>query len=179
MCVIIVKPAGVEMPCEDVIRAAMTANPDGFGIVSPKVKYKGLNRCEFLAKLSKVTKSEPCMIHFRWATHGSISEKNCHPFRSGGVWFMHNGVLDIDTEGDMTDSETAFRRIIMPSVRKHGFGSPGMSAAIESVIGASRFALMKGNEILTFGRYCRCGDGCLYSNLNFVRFLRRATLTAM
>lgn len=176
MCVIIIKPAGVAMPDKEILRAAMTANPDGFGLVSPSVCYKGLDRGSFLRKLGKVSETEPCMIHLRWATHGSVKRANCHPFRADGVWFMHNGVLNIRTSGDMTDSETAFQRVIMPAIERCGFGSAGMAAAIESVIGTSRFALMKGDEILTFGNFYRSADGCLYSNLNFQRYLRPGVL---
>lgn len=49
-------------------------------------------------------------MHFRFATHGSVRNRNCHPFRDGDLFFAHNGVLPYPSVGDRTDSEFAFLR---------------------------------------------------------------------
>ena len=89
------------------------ANPHGCGIVTPSDHYKGMSIDMLLRHLKKRDISEPCLMHFRLATHGSIKRANCHPFldEESGTWFMHNGILNVDPIGDMTDSETAFREI--------------------------------------------------------------------
>ena len=102
MCVIIIKPAGVAMPDKEILRAAMTANPDGFGLVSPSVCYKGLDRGSFLRKLGKVSETEPCMIDLRMGTHGSVKRAKSHHIRADCVWFKNNRVLNLPTYGDMT-----------------------------------------------------------------------------
>lgn len=170
MCVIIVKPEGVKMPDNDIIAAAYEANPDGCGFVSPTASYKGLSFRAFKNTLSRVGTNEPCIIHFRLATHGSVKKANCHPFNRGDVWFAHNGILDIRPKGDMTDSETAFDRIIYPAIVRHGYGSRGMDMAVAAVIGYSRFAFMQGDDVRIYGDFAEM-DGCYYSNLRFLPYV--------
>lgn len=167
MCVIIVKPAGVNLPSDEVINAAFRANPHGCGLVSPTQFYKGLSLVRFKQTLAKVSKEEPCIIHFRLATHGSISRKNCHPFRRGNVFFAHNGILDIATKNDMTDSETAFLNIIYPAIRKFGYDSAEMDKAVNSVIGCSKFAFLYGDKLRLYGHFIKGEEGLYFSNLRF------------
>lgn len=170
MCVIIVKPAGVKMPSNDIINAAYSANPHGCGIISPSTFYKGLSYRQFKRHLKKVSEDEPCIIHFRLATHGSIKRTNCHPFNRDNVWFAHNGTLDIKPQGDMTDSETAFQNIIYPAIEEYGFGSDGMDYAVWSVIGYSKFAFMQGEDVKMYGDFIE-RDGCYFSNLRFMPYV--------
>lgn len=80
MCVICYKPKGVEMPPKEILTAMYHANSDGCGFCSPTLSYRGFSFNEFYKKVKKVKKDEPCIIHFRLATHGSIRRANCHPF---------------------------------------------------------------------------------------------------
>lgn len=168
MCVIIVKPAGVKIPTNEIITAAYHTNPHGCGIVSPTQFYKGTSYRSFKRILNKVSIDEPCIIHFRLATHGSICRANCHPFRRGDVWFAHNGILSIKPIGDMTDSETAFQQVIYPAIVKYGYGSEGMNIAVARVIGYSKFAFMQGDDVRLYGDFIKNDDGCYYSNLRFL-----------
>lgn len=90
MCVIIYVPKGVELPSKDELRAAYNRNHDGCGFVSKSDHYRSLNFESFLKRLLKRKIDEDVIIHFRLATHGSVSIKNCHPFRIGDYWFAHN-----------------------------------------------------------------------------------------
>lgn len=181
MCVIIVKPAGVALPASDVLNAAAKANPHGFGFATSTRIFKSLNLNAFMRELAKVPAFEPCIMHFRYATHGSIKRANCHPFfmgdaMLGNVVFAHNGILDVEPVGDMTDSETAFRYIIYPAICDYGFGSAEADQIINEARGFSKFALMNGSDVRLYGNFEQAGDGCYYSNYNFVRYLTRQPL---
>lgn len=156
------------MPDVGTLDAIRRMNPHGCGFVSTRRRFKTLDYCKFLERLARVGEEEDCLIHFRFATHGSVCRANCHPFREQDVYFMHNGVLGINTNGDMTDSETAFRTIICPEIDAHGFGSIEVQAAIRSILGASRFAFMAGGEVHLYGRFSEL-DGIYYSNLRWLR----------
>lgn len=171
MCVIIVKPANKLMPSETTLRRAMRTNPDGFGFCTPTRYFKTLNKAEFLHELSKVDESEPCIIHCRYATHGSVKKANCHPFKGNGIFFAHNGILNVSPIGDMTDSETAFRTMLLPCIKRNGMDSPEFYDLCDALCGGySRFAFLSGGELYVFGDFVHRSDStdsCLYSNLRF------------
>lgn len=172
MCVIIIKPAGVRMPAHNVIMAAATANPHGFGFVTDTDYYKTLDIDKFTARLETVTTDQPCIMHFRLATHGSIKRANCHPFKNHDVFMAHNGILAVRPDGDKTDSQTAFDRYIYPIIARHGYESFETSCIVESLIGDySKIAMMYGGKILHFGKFIKETDGCLYSNRRFEHLL--------
>lgn len=173
MCVIIVKPAGVEMPSRDILDAAHCANRDGCGFVSTFHHKKTLSYPVFLRELSQVKQTEACIIHFRLATHGSVKTANCHPFRRDDVFFAHNGILDIRPTDDMTDSETAFARHIYPAIAKYGYDDDMKDYVISNIIGFSKFAMMRhgDTEVKMYGDFIKETDGCYYSNLRFKRLI--------
>ncbi len=168
MCVIIFKRKGVPLPSRAILRACYAANPHGMGFISSSGKYyRGMNFDDLLFGLDRVRKEEECIIHFRIATHGSIRPENCHPFRSGSIWFAHNGILSVDPEGDMTDSETAFRNILVPVIDRYGIDSEEFDETVNSIIGTSRLAFMVNGRAYLFGAYYYL-NGCYYSNLRFL-----------
>ena len=107
-----------------------------------------------------------CLIHMRLATHGSVCKYNCHPFRAGNVWFMHNGILNIEPVEDRTGSETAFLQKIYPVIQKYGFNSMEAEKTINSVIGCSRFAFMHNGKVSLYGSYQKL-NGVYYSNMRW------------
>lgn len=174
MCVIIVKPASVKMPSQEFLQAASDANPDGCGFCTPSANYKGMSFPGFLYRLGAARPGEPCLMHFRIATHGSIRKANCHPFydRETGTWFMHNGILGISPVGDLTDSETAFRNIIVPNIKCYGFDSKQLDEAVQSIIGTSKFALLHGSQVKLYGKFYDY-NGLYLSNTHFLPFYNR------
>lgn len=169
MCVIILKPAGIELPAVSLLDRAKEANPHGFGLCSPDVHYKGLSYNQFKKNLLNCDINQPVLIHMRYATHGSIKKSNCHPFYSNDVFFMHNGILDIEAYGDKTDSQCAFDDIIMPSINKYGLNSDVTRHVINGIIGYSKFAIMYEDKVSLFGDYIE-KDGCYYSNTRFMAY---------
>lgn len=172
MCVIIIKPAGIKMPSQEILDAAYRANHDGCGFVSTFHFKRTTSYKSFLRELSKVHESEACIIHFRLATHGSVKISNCHPFRRGNVFFAHNGVLSIQPTGDMTDSETAFEKYIYPAIAEYGYADSMKDYVISNIIGGSKFAMMRlgDRNVKLYGDYIMQPDGCYYSNLRFKMF---------
>lgn len=159
------------MPKKAILEAAFTANPHGCGFASPSTSYKGLSFNQFKRRISAVKTDEPCIMHFRLATHGSVKRANCHPFKRGDLWFAHNGILDWPARGDMTDSETALEEILYPAMCEYGYNSPEFDEIVYDVIGGSRFAFLLGDELKLYGNFVQAENGCLYSNRIFLRYM--------
>lgn len=171
MCIIIVKPAGHPLPSKETLISCIRRNPDGFGFATPKQLYHTLNAAKFIkAVTERISDAEPAIIHCRIATNGSVKERNCHPFidKQSGIKFAHNGILhNAPIVGDETDSEAAFKRYYMPVIRKYGYKSRELAAAVRDTIGSSKFAFLNRNgEMQMYGNFFEL-DGCFFSNLNF------------
>lgn len=148
------------------LKAMYQSNPHGMGFCTPTRFCKGLNFEYFVDQLRKRNVNEPCIIHFRLATHGSIKRSNCHPFKQGDVYFAHNGILSVRPMGGKTDSETAFIRYLYPYIEQYGLYSKEAEKMVYNIIESSRFAFMQGDNVRLFGHYEEM-DGCYYSNLRF------------
>lgn len=175
MCVLIFKKAGVKMPNDMVLDSCRRANPHGFGFCTPTKYFRSLYYSEFKRELDMVSEKEPCIIHFRLATEGSIKTSNCHPFKSGEgsdrVFFAHNGCLPFHPDSDITDSQYAFENILMPQIEKHGLRSKQLKDAVDRIIGGSKFAFMQGNKVSLFGDFTEY-DGCYFSNMRFMYYMK-------
>lgn len=173
MCIIITKPMGAKMPPYSILKRCATLNPHGFGFATKDRIYKTLSFDEFYRELQTIDKYETAILHFRYATHGSIKLDNCHPFRDDdtGVSFAHNGILNIVPYEDMTDSETAFRGIFVPKIKEYGIDSDEFIIAVHNIIGGSRFAFIdKDGEYHLYGSFIQY-NGCWYSNRNFLPYM--------
>lgn len=157
MCILILKPKGVKLPDYTTLMRCAQHNPHGYGYATPDgYMFKTLDRNSFIQSLYEADENLPMLIHFRYATHGSKKCSNCHPFRddANGLIFAHNGVLNIQTLKDKTDSETAFKLLFSPSSDRYGYGSKQFINAVESIRGDSRFGFMNDDgDIIAFGRF--------------------------
>jgi predicted glutamine amidotransferase len=170
MCVIIIKKQNSNLPAHSILERAARYNPHGFGFCTKNRLYKTLDFERFMKELETVGKNENCIIHFRLATTGSIRNANAHPFKQGDVFFAHNGVLRIETQGDKTDSETFFQQALYPAICRYGIHSKEVSFIMHPVSLYSRFALIQGETLKTFGSFTKY-EGCYYSNLRFIDYL--------
>ena len=134
MCLIIASRVGNLPSAGDLVRG-FEANPDCWGVMSAQdgLLYidKGYDMADMLDAVQKVCAvGYPYVIHFRYATHGSVSEANCHPVEvlaefetdangaEGGlpeVWMAHNGILPVATVGDESDT-VAFSHILRAAI---------------------------------------------------------------
>ena len=179
MCVICIKPAGVAAPTKDMLKAMSDNNPNGFGIATIGNDggihcYHTMDAKKFIKKGLKIADDSPAIYHCRIATHGSITEKNCHPFLSAdGKWaFAHNGILSIQNDGDMTDSETFFRYIAEPLLKAghQPYDDGTFDRMVESIIGSSKFAFMDSSgNIYRYGQYVT-ENGLFFSNTSYLSY---------
>lgn len=127
MCLIIHKPAGVEVPA-DLIESAWADNDDGAGIMYMDGPGTGTARTPTVYKVVPGSWADPaahvtrCLagltdrevgIHFRWRTHGPVNEANTHPYEipGGAGYVMHNGILRLPKDYAAvaaTTSDTGF-----------------------------------------------------------------------
>ena len=153
------------------------ANSHGMGMCSTSDSYRGMSFDMLYRHLRNRSIDEPCLLHFRLATHGSIKKSNCHPFYDveTDTYFMHNGVLDIKPKGDKTDSETAFREYLVPEIKASGLDSDELAYTVNCIIGCSKFAFLQGDNVRMFGHFEEW-RGCHFSNLRFAYYLPRVHL---
>jgi hypothetical protein len=134
----------------------MKSNPDGWGLHSAHgVFYSfGLPNDDIRAFLSSKKKQNWMVtIHFRYATHGTISIDNAHPFRLNDTeWLMHNGCLS----GDMFDHKTKSDTAILAEVLKD-CGPKGRDFILEQLaeeIGyGNRFCILRKNGWTRYGNW--------------------------
>lgn len=169
MCCILYIPSGVKTPPITTLKAIHRATPHGIGFADTDGNsVKTLDLSVFLQAVKRRRTEAACIIHFRLATHGSISEKNCHPFHDPNtdIWFAHNGVMSIRPKNDMTDSEIFFRERFLPRLNEYG-DTPELWDYVERERGSSRFVFMRGDRVVTLGTWHN-HRGVYYSNLNWM-----------
>ncbi len=84
MCVIVFKPANIAMPSEEDLRKMAKTNDDGQGFMYPcrgEVIGEKFHTVEgLIAKLARVPRNTPVVLHFRLATHGGKGIEYAQPF---------------------------------------------------------------------------------------------------
>ena len=112
------------------------------------------------------------LLHFRIATHGSISPGNTHPFSLTGdvkllkhtnvrtnYALIHNGILPIKPSGDISDTMEFCRRLA-PLYQN----IPSAFNLIEGMAGNNKIAVMTRERVHLFGDW-QCVEGVYFSNL--------------
>lgn len=178
MCIIAIKQKGTKFPSIQRVKTMCENNSDGFAIVwhHPTVGckvYRTLSEDKFIQEYTKIMqlgkKKTSLFIHARIKTHGTMKLENCHGWVSEecGLAFAHNGILTgVANRDDMTDSETFFRDIFVPSFMYGGW--EGAEKAIKAIIGTSKFVFMDGlGNIAYYGQYLQGDEGVLYSNSTY------------
>lgn len=186
MCIILYKPAGVELPALEELRRLYAANPDGAGFMFPRgdsvVIRKGFMTFDSLAAALPRDKNAPLVVHMRIATHGAVKPANCHPFPLtssaralerleclASIGIAHNGIIDMcaGNYGE-SDTKTFIREYAAPIVGACGLRRWVLDM-LEECASGSRLAIMTAN-----GRVERLGTwyehkGIYYSNKGYER----------
>lgn len=191
MCLIIYTPKK-ELLNWDVMESAHFSNDDGWGIMFPDVKNERMvvSRhydpepkaawAKFKKTMSLVPDDVQIGIHFRIKTHGSIHQKNCHPFlilskkyHGHDLYLMHNGTIsNMDTNGqgdDRSDTAIFAEEFMRPMLKGNPsfMNGPRWQKVVKDIIGFhSRLLFMRGD-----GSFWICNkaqgtekDGVWYSN---------------
>lgn len=131
MCIIAIKPKGVNGVSKDILENCFDNNPDGAGFMyndnGKVVIKKGFMKFEDLwqaVRGIKKIEAKTLVYHFRIGTSGGNVAKNTHPFPISGetkdleklevvtdIGFAHNGVIDIDVDKGISDTMTYIKRI--------------------------------------------------------------------
>lgn len=126
MCMLCVVPPNV-IPSREKLENSALNNPHGFGfaIVIPKedriLVEHSMNADESINRFIEARGKYPegyAMWHARFATHGSTTLDNCHPFKVGNdskSYLAHNGVLSIiEPKGDLRSDTRIFAEDLLP-----------------------------------------------------------------
>ncbi len=157
------------MPSIHILEQMFLHNHDGIGFcTSSGQSWHGMSFYKFLAELGKTDDKDEIIIHMRWATHGSVSAKNCHPFydEKHDIWFAHNGVLPIRSTHDRTDSEIFFREHFLPMLESHPYNSRVLWDWVNVERGMSRFIFMHKGKVKRLGAWYPFA-GCYFSNMHW------------
>ena len=114
---------------------------------------KAVGKIENLEKKLKGVdmKASPFLFYTRWATHGGVTEQNCHPHSDckSNIWVAHNGIIEnyqqlkrkLQEKGHRFVSETDTE--VIPHLIEHAFHG-NLAQAVQKVVPLLRgaFALV-------------------------------------
>ena len=182
MCVAIYKPKRVNLPLLEILKQCWDANPDGAGFAlltggerAIEIHKGYMTWKQFVAAYEKYRLAEfsgDLLLHFRIATHGGINSGNTHPFSltkdikllkhpnvRTNYALVHNGMLPIEPEGDISDTMEFCRRLA-PLYQN----IPAALELIQGMAGNNKIAVMTREKVHLFGAW-EIRDGVYFSNL--------------
>jgi predicted glutamine amidotransferase len=193
MCIIAIKPAGVEMPAMKTIENCWHNNPDGAGIMyavggTVHIEKGFMTLGDFRAALKRLensidTTSAPIVLHCRITTHGGTSPGNTHPFpvteklpllqmtkSKAPLAVAHNGIIDIKpSKRDISDTMEYVMAQLAPLYQlKRGFYKETSGKKLIYNAIKSKMVFLDGNgRIETVGDFIAGEDGLMYSNNSY------------
>lgn len=157
MCLLIVNKEGKTIGREILERAARN-NGDGYGRID--LSSGKIHRTTNMREAVEIAmRPGPAVHHFRYATSGLKTPKQCHPFHVKDGWqLLHNGIItDLDMNDGRPDTENlaALLRLVSPENR----------AEVLAKFVGNRFALVdvRTKEVIEVGDFVD-EDGVHYSN---------------
>lgn len=152
MCLLVFAHEGAT-PSLDALEIASIANPDGFGWAINTgdriIRGRGMNFDKVVTEYHKQLALTPgeSMFHLRWATHGTVNKKNCHPFYVGHddrTVLGHNGIIPIEQpKGDKRSDTRYYAEVVLPKLGGAGvLDNPESFDFVEKQIGASKLVIL-------------------------------------
>jgi len=126
MCLIIHKPAGVEIS-PDLLAAAATHNAEGWGLMGFDdsgqllLEKRAIVNVDELVEVERAHRDAEYVLHLRRQTKGGSGLDNVHPFKIiDGVWLMHNGTLKLETRvPGKSDTWHFVSDVLRPLAQRH------------------------------------------------------------
>lgn len=150
MCLAIYTEDATSVP-KDHLREGFESNPHGAGFAV--ATREGLVICKGYFNFRKFWKALrkypgcPAIIHFRWATHGEIGQKNCHPWQVGtDLAVVHNGILSCKSTPELSDTGHFVRDYCQPLHASGDLLKPETLSELEKIIG-------RGNKMVFMDQY--------------------------
>jgi hypothetical protein len=149
MCLLSSKPANVQWNIEH-LKESLKTNRDGYGLIGIREgviqRSYGTTEIELIGHLPKYQDIE-AIFHARYATHGTKTKDQLHPYRVVGSIFMaHNGIFNIPTP-DATKSDTWHMARRLGSLGHEkliaGLQNPEWIKAYEEMIGTNKVAFIE------------------------------------
>lgn len=149
---------------EDEFDNAARSNSDGVGFAYYSAKNnivieKGTNVIEmkekYFTRVEKNGERSPFIVHFRLATHGSVCDRNCHPFRINEHDVMiHNGILPVVyAKGESRTDTQVFADEYLAKLPENWFENDYMFDMVEDYCHGSKLVIMTNNPKAKYGVY--------------------------
>ncbi len=193
MCIIAIKPAGVQMPAGGTIENMWYNNPNGAGLMyatdgTVQIEKGFMSLKEFKKAVTRLEKSidvtnTPVIMHFRITTHGGTSPGNTHPFPvaeklpllqmtkcKAPLALAHNGIIDIKpSKKDISDTMEYIISQLAPlyQLKKDFYKHEAGKKLIYNAIKSKMVFLDGEGRIETVGDFVTDKDGILYSNASY------------
>lgn len=175
MCLAIYKPADTA-PDWNAYQNGFYQNDDSWGFAAvvdgSLVTRCGLGKFAEFREAFEPYADKQAVIHFRWATHGSKTEPNCHPFLvADDLAVIHNGVISIKCDVHTDRSDTwHFNELVLKPMHSRDpdfFKRPDIVYTQELAHDGSKFVFLRADgdfEIWNAAGGEWEGDGHWYSN---------------
>ena len=179
MCVAAYIPAGATI-AENILRGVYKRNDDGIGLAwsdgSKLEIWRTMSDIDRIVKMIDEMRDLPRLVHFRYATHGTVTLDNVHPFwldsRRRAV-IAHNGVITIPQKSNESDTRS-FVDNVLSQLKDGWWNNTTTVAQIEKLVNGSRIVIMEDDgraHYLNKHSGETTADGVWFSNSQWKEFL--------
>lgn len=192
MCLAIFQPAGKPIPREHLVNG-WDNNPDGAGLMYfdenwQLQTFKSMTFDKFIDKYdelwAKYGENSPFAIHFRWATHGSKTIDNVHPFQvSDSCMMMHNGVINCHIPDKKMSDTASFAKHYLAAMPERWFDNSYLFDMVQDYCAGSKLIVMTSDRNAEYCAYIVnehdgfWDDEIWYSNKGYCSARQRAFYT--